>query len=238
MKNVLSVGATFCLLAAPSVNAALVNGDFEAGNFSSWAVFYATPASISISTFTHAGNYSAQFTAIQPMTESGCSLDQSASLVVGQEYQYSAWVYTGGSTTGYAYLQESPVLSYPGMETLAFATMGVAQWQFVSETFVATTSSPWLRLIFDGGDGWYNPAYPSSTVQAGATVYFDDVSLTQVTGLPETPTTLTKYYTPPNPAPEPNTMLCGAATCVLVLLGCRKARRQVRMEPDHRRGSV
>jgi hypothetical protein len=160
MKRTLALAAaSVCLMAALPAQAALVvNGDFETGSLAPWT--QSIPNATVVSGQAHSGTYAAQ---LAPASQAA-GIQQSLTLVGGQEYVLDFWA----KRTGTGGLLSVLLDGVPGPLETAFSTT-------YKEYSWSITPSASGDLIIN----W-------NKIGTGGTMYIDDVSLTAV---PE-PTTM------------------------------------------------
>src|SRR5262245_27106709 len=134
------LGATFALAVgcAPPSIAAVLNGDFETGDFSGWTQFGNTGFTSVSSGSPHTGTYAADF---GPVGSTG-GIFQTVSTTSGASYTVSFWLRNDGD------LPNSYEASWGGVTFSALGNVSAFGYRLFSFPVVAVSSSTELRFTF------------------------------------------------------------------------------------------
>jgi hypothetical protein len=183
MRKIRALGAGLVMVAVMSginLQASLVNGGFETGNFSGWALSGDTGADAFLISpsygVAHSGTYGLYAGPYQnPINPGFGYIAQTLATVAGQTYHMSFWLRTSDGGINPQVPPNQFVALWGGVQVASVLDAYTLPWAEYSVNVVATGSSTELKFGF-----WHPPAGWG----------FDDVSV--------------------SPVPEPTTMIAGA----------------------------
>ena len=141
---VLSVGAMASLATGAAKADMVVNGGFETGNFAGWSLSGDTDDAYVLSFPVHGGSYAA---ALSNDGDDGALSQMIGSLVVGQRYQLSYWLYSDG------YTPDAFSVSLGSMVDYSQTDIGYQPYTEYLFSFTATSTSADLTFGFQDRAG-------------------------------------------------------------------------------------